>query len=131
MVAKGSYTPASGPLAGTTFPSYYRYQNARAQAQGFTSYRQQRVETGIGNRLAAVMINSAVSRRGWSRERARNEVREWFKSQPKGPSQPTLGGGTVGSYPSLGARKHDAIIWLKQNNIYAESERGDYEDIPY
>ena len=129
MVKKGSYTPGSGPLAGTTFTSYYRYQNARAQAEGFTSYAQQRRETGIGNRLASVMIDAAVSRRGWSRERARREVREWFKDQLKGPSSPSQGGSTMG-HP-LAMRKHNAIVWLRDNNIYSAGEREYEEDIPY
>lgn len=40
---KGRYTPSRGVLAGRTFPSYYAYQSARAQALGFASYRSERV----------------------------------------------------------------------------------------
>jgi hypothetical protein len=39
---KGAYTPKSGPLAGTTYSSYFRYQTARAQYAGFKSYSAER-----------------------------------------------------------------------------------------
>lgn len=43
MVAPhGAYTPKSGILAGQTFSSYSRYQQARSRALGFTSYSQER-----------------------------------------------------------------------------------------
>lgn len=40
---KGEFTPKTGPLAGTTYSSYYRYQVERSQAlYGYQSYSQER-----------------------------------------------------------------------------------------
>lgn len=127
MVAKGSYTPRSGVLAGTTFPSYYRYQTARAQQQGFTSYAQQRVQQGIGNPLPAMMINRAVSRGGMTRAEATARVRTWFQTQPKVASVPARDR-TATAEQAL--RKHNAIAWLIDHAGYPSGEDY-YDDVPY
>ena len=127
MVAKGSYTPRSGPLGGTTFASYYQYQGALAQTRGFTGYAQERKLTGIGNPITRAMIDRMVAR-GESRSTARGMVRGWFQQEPyKGPSAPAHDRFRTGEQ---GQRKHDAIKWLIDNG-YATDGDAVSDELPY
>lgn len=109
MTKPGPYTKVTGPLAGT-YPSYYAYQNVRAQSMGLRSYGVQRVQTGIGNPLARSMIDRAVYRNQENRAYATARVRAWFQRQEfKGPSAPA---GSRTHTVEQGRRKHNAIAWL-------------------
>lgn len=129
MVAKGSYTPKSGVLAGTTFPSYYQYQNARAQERGFGSYAEERRMSGIGNPLVRFMIERAVhGPAGMTRADARTSVRAWYQAQPyKGPSTRA---GDPNYSRAQGQRKAAAIRYMYDHGIDLSSDEKD-DDVPY
>jgi hypothetical protein len=128
MVAKGSYTPRSGALAGTTFPSYYRYQTARAQQMGFPSYGAQRRLTGIGNPLVTMMINRSVFVGGQPRTQAAADVRDWYQRQPYKEASVPAGSKTYSD--AQGRRKHDAIAYLMDRDLYPTGDDAANE-IPY
>lgn len=129
MVAKGSYTPKSGALAGATFPSYYQYQNARAQERGFGSYAEERRMSGIGNPLVRFMIDRAVhGPAGMTRKDATDSVRAWYQAQPyKGPS---LRAGDPSYSTAQGARKRAALIYMYNHGIDLTPDEKDTE-VPY
>ena len=72
---KGEFTPSKGPLAGQTYPSYYRYQVARSQAlYGFTSYRQEKVaKVAIPNEAMWRVYNATAQANGATRNQAVNK----------------------------------------------------------
>jgi len=124
---KGAYTKVSGPLAGT-YASYYQYQKVRAQSMGFPSYSQQRQLTGIGNPLAARMIDRSVSVGGLSRASATQKVRTWFQNlEYKGPSAPK---GSRTYSDAQGFRKHLAVKFLVDEGIYTKGDDA-ADEIPY
>lgn len=128
MVARRDFTVRSGPLAGQHFMTETQYQNARARNLGFTSYSQQRRETGIGNPQARVMIERAVQRGGMSREDARREVRAWFQTQSfkgRGP------GPRAAHTAAHGRRKSAAMTWLGERGWLTDDRDVDIDEIPY
>jgi hypothetical protein len=89
---RGAYTPRSGILAGRSFSSYYHYQNARAQALGFSSYANERTEKQAP--MFQALYHRAVAS-GMGRTAAVSRVGQFMRQSSHRTSS--------------GLRKHDAI----------------------
>jgi len=114
MVApKGQYTPSRGPAAGQTFRSYFAYQQARAVAQGFTSYSAER--RAIIDPMFRALESRMRSVGGQSQGSARNSVRQFMATQSRSAS---------------GSRKHNAIKWGMDQGLWDSGDDA-ADDIPY
>lgn len=86
---KGEYTPKNGPLAGTTYSSYYRYQVARSQeVYGYKSYSEERSARATSqNEYLYEVVSRTMREHGYSR----NAINERYLKmrQESGGKHPT------------------------------------------
>jgi len=124
MAKRGPYTPRSGPLAGTQYTSYYRYQVARAQQMGYQGYGAQRKVEGLS--IVQSMIDLAMQKGGLDRYQASRDIRQWYQGQSykgRGARQGTL------HSERQGGRKANAIAYaVDQGWFDSGDDAADYID---
>jgi hypothetical protein len=83
MAKPGPYTAgarAPAALQGQTFPSYYAYQNARAQNAGYKSYAAQRVVEGVRSNDP---VYKTFERRATFEGKSKRWARETYRNRQK------------------------------------------------
>lgn len=123
MAKRGPYTPKSGPLAGTTYSSYYRYQVARSITLGYESYSAQRAAEGLSTIRSLAEIIAGQT--GMSMQEARDEARDIYNSQ--GYRGPSTRAGFVASNAQR-ARKRAIMRRLAEDGILDDTNRDDIAD---
>ena len=121
---RGVYTPSTGPLAGRSFSTYFQYQQARAQALGFTSYSEER---RISSRpIFRHLENRLISVQGIGRYAARAMLAQ--QEFTRAPAEVRRFG--YRGLDSYADRKRAAIAWAMDEGLYDDG-RDAADDIPY